>query len=162
MGFRLGHERAARLLTRRCVGEDVAELRVGVLVHAAVGDDREVAPHLRGGARGVGSGRGGLGGGLGRGVGRGIGRPRRRRAVGNGSVLEGGGGGRRRRRRTAARGWLDRAAARRGGAARRAFWLDWKTMRSILPEVGLKPSSGFSAVMRAAMQWRGYFELGLK
>ena len=38
---------AARLLARRRVGEDVAELRVGVLVHAAVGDHGEVAPHLR-------------------------------------------------------------------------------------------------------------------
>mmetsp|Transcript_32537 Transcript_32537/g.76880 ORF Transcript_32537/g.76880 Transcript_32537/m.76880 type:complete len:1302 (-) Transcript_32537:34-3939(-) len=40
------HKRTARLLARRRVGEDVAELRVGVLVHAAVGDHREVAPHL--------------------------------------------------------------------------------------------------------------------
>jgi hypothetical protein len=28
---------------------------------------------------------------------------------------------------------------------------DWKLIRSIFPEVGLKPSSGFSAVMRAAI-----------
>ena len=33
------HERAARLLARRRVGEDMTKLRVGVLVHAAVGDD---------------------------------------------------------------------------------------------------------------------------
>jgi len=34
---------------------------------------------------------------------------------------------------------------------------DWKRTRSILPEVGRKASSGFSAVMRAAMTWQsGY------
>ena len=64
-----------------------------------------------------------------------------------------GGSGRRRWRAAAAQeggggAWLGRVGC---VAARLAFWLDWKTMRSILPEVGLKPSSGFSAVMRACL-----------
>jgi len=31
--------------------------------------------------------------------------------------------------------------------------VDWNLTRSIEPDVGLKPSSGFSAVMRAAITW---------
>jgi len=33
------------------------------------------------------------------------------------------------------------------------FGVDWNLIREIVPEVGLKPSSGFSAVMRAAITW---------
>ena len=43
-GADLAHD--AGLFERRAGGEEVAELRGGVLVHAAVGGDREVAPHL--------------------------------------------------------------------------------------------------------------------
>ena len=41
------HEVLARDLTVGARREEVAELRVGVLVHAAVGGDGEVAPDLR-------------------------------------------------------------------------------------------------------------------
>ena len=41
------HQRLARVLAGGARGEQVAELRVGELVDAAVGAHREVAPHLR-------------------------------------------------------------------------------------------------------------------
>ena len=55
----------------------------------------------------------------------------------------------------------DTDADGRAGGRELPYLDDWNWILSILPEVGLKPSSGFSAVMRAAMTCTGYSDCGL-